>query len=165
MDRLNSQQHRANMAAIHSKDNKAGDGDAPLFAGTWVSFSVKSCTVVWRTRHRNAGVLYGLSSIAIMSLYLFGNFEQLNLIEEKEMRYTFCPTLLEKYEHPWTNGLSKASVSIGKTCSLYIRMRTRLSVLRSLVPIARIAFSMSVEHDAMGKLKKVLIFVLPRHIV
>ena len=36
-------------------------------------------------------------------------------------------------------------------------MRTRLSVLRSLVPIARIAFSMSVEHDAMGKLKKVLI--------
>lgn len=107
----------------------------------------------------------GYHSIAIMNLYLFGNFEQLNLIEEKDMRYTFCPTLLEKYEHPWTNGLSKASVSIGKTCSLYIRMRTRLSVLRSLVPIARIAFSMSVEHDAMGKLKKVLIFVLSRHIV
>ena len=48
----------------------------------------------------------------------------------------------------------------------YIYMHTlSLSVLRSLVPIARIAFSMSVEHDAMGKLKKVLIFVLPRHIV
>lgn len=56
----------------------------------------------------------------LMNLYLFGNFEQLNLIAEKDMRYTFCPTLLEKYEHPWTNGLSKASVSIGKTCSLYI---------------------------------------------
>lgn len=61
MDRLNSQQHRANKAAIHSKDNKAGDGDTPLFVGTWVSFSVKSCTVVWRTRRRNAGVLDGLS--------------------------------------------------------------------------------------------------------
>ena len=38
-------------------------------------------------------------------------------------------------------------------------MRARLSVLRSLVPIARIAFSMSVEHDVMGKLKKVLIYI------
>lgn len=52
-----------------------------------------------------------------------------------------------------------------KPAHFYIRMRARLSVLRSLVPIARIAFSMSVEHDAMDKLKKVLIFVSPRHIV
>ena len=35
-----------------------------------------------------------------------------------------------------------------KPAHFYIRMRARLSVLRSLVPIARIAFSMSVEYDA-----------------
>lgn len=52
-----------------------------------------------------------------------------------------------------------------KPAHFYIRMRARLSVLRSFVPIARIAFSMSVKYDEMGKLKKVLIFVSPRHIV
>lgn len=38
-------------------------------------------------------------------------------------------------------------------------MHARLSILRSLVPIARIAFSMSVEHDAMGEMKKVLVYL------
>ena len=43
-------------------------------------------------------------------------------------------------------------------------MRTRLSVLRPLVSIVRIALDMSVDLDAMGKMKKVLILVSPRHI-
>lgn len=49
------------MAAIHSKDTKPEMVMLRYLAGTWASFSVKSSTVVWRTRHRNAGVLDGLS--------------------------------------------------------------------------------------------------------
>ena len=48
---------------------------------------------------------------------------------------------------------------------LYIRMRARLSVLRSLVPIARITHGMGVEYDAMGEMKEVHVLVTSLHIV
>ena len=78
---------------------------------------------------------------------------------------TICLTPLEILNTLRKMVYQKQVFPLEKPAHFYIRMRARLSVLRSLVPIARIAFSMSVEHDAMGKLKKVLIFVSPRHIV
>ena len=56
----------------------------------------------------------------------FGNSEQLNF-DGKDMKNTFCPTQLEKFESLRTNGITKAGASIlENTCSLlYIRMRAR----------------------------------------
>ena len=49
------------------------------------------------------------------------------------MKYSFCPTLLEKFEYLRTNGQSKAGVSIGKTCSFlytYARILSQKVCLR-----------------------------------
>lgn len=48
---------------------------------------------------------------------------------------------------------------------IYIRMRARLSVLRPLVPTARIALGMSIAHDATGIILQVFVLVSPWHIV
>lgn len=125
MDRLNSQQHRANIAAIHSKDTKPEMVMRRYLRGRGLRSQLNHPRLSGEPDIVMREYWTGYHSIAIMTLYLFGNFEQLNLIEEKDMKYTFCPTLLEKYEYLWTNGLSKAGVSIGKTCSLFIYVCAR----------------------------------------
>lgn len=46
--------------------------------------------------------------------------------DENDMKYSFCPTLLEKFEYLRTNGQSKAGISNLETpAHHYIRMRAR----------------------------------------
>ena len=39
--------------------------------------------------------------------------------DENDMKYSFCPTLLEKFEYLRTNGRTRAGVSILETPALY----------------------------------------------
>jgi len=95
MDRLNSQQHRADMAAIHSKDTKPEMVMLRYLRGRGLRSQLNHPRLSGEPDIVMREYWTGYHSIAIMTLYMFGNFEQLNLIEEKDMKYTFCPTLLE----------------------------------------------------------------------
>jgi len=71
------------------------------------------------------------ASTSIMALYLFGNSEQLNF-DGKDVKNTFCPTQLEKFEFLRTNGITKAGASIlENTCSLLIIIRMRARTICS----------------------------------
>ena len=154
------------MTAIHSKDTKPEMVMLRYLRGRGLRSQLNHPRLSGEPDIVMREYWTGYHSIAIMALYLFGNFEQLNLIEEKDMKYTFCPTLLGKYEYPWTNGLSKASVSIMEALAhYYIYARTRGLITFALFEfIARIVLGMGITHGTVSPMEIVFIFFTPRHI-
>ena len=81
------------------------------------------------------------------------------------MKYSFCPTLLEKFEYLRTNGRTKAGVSAEAPAHYYNTYARGLFAQRLFEPIAWIMFGMGISHSTAGPIEKVFILISPRHVV